>query len=414
VRKPEVLVIGGGIGGLSLAQRLKQEGIPVTVYERERAPTDRLQGYQIHLNPSGSCALRACLPPELFGAFAAAAGAPLRGVRFVTERLDELLSVSAAEMGLAPDSVGNHRFISRTALWRVLLTGLEAVVRFERTFTRYEQRPDERVVAHFADGSAAEGDVLVGADGSGSRVRRHLLPAAHLVDTGVLGVAGTLPLSEVAAAGLPTGLAEMPVLILARGGLRLFVVAHESGAAEVGGEVAWAFSVRRHKLATQPGVQAADGMALREAVARLIQGWDPRLRRLVEATAPAAISLLPLRTSVPVCCWTSGPVTLLGDAIHSMTPALGLGANTALRDAALLGGALTGVARGERPLLAAIRDYEREMARYGFAAVRDSRRALEQAASDNPVALFATRTALRLLNGVPPLKRWTFRRLGGR
>jgi salicylate hydroxylase len=414
MRKLEVLVIGGGIGGLSLAQRLKREGVRVAVYERERMPTDRLQGYQIHLNPSGCRALHACLPPELFGAFVAAAGAPLRGVSFVTERLDELLSVSAAELGLAPDPVGCHRFISRSALRRVLLAGLETVARFERTFSRYERRPDGRVVAHFADGSAAEGDVLVGADGSGSRVRRQLLPGAELVDTGVLGVAGTLPLSEVAAAGLPAGLVEVPVLVLARGGLRLFVVAHESGAAEVGSEVAWAFSARREKLAIPPGVDAADGLALREAVARLIRGWDPRLRRLVEATAPAAISLLPLRTSVPVCRWASGPATLLGDAIHSMAPAGGLGANTALRDAALLGRALAGVARGERPLRAAIRDYEREMVRYGFAAVRGSRRALEQAASDNPVALFATRTALRLLNGAPPLKRWAFRRLGSR
>jgi salicylate hydroxylase len=410
MRKLEVLVIGGGIGGLSLAQRLKREGVRVAVYERERTPTDRLQGYQIHLNPSGSRALHACLPPEPVGAFAAAAGAPLRGVRLVTERLDELLSISAAELGLAPDAVGSHRFISRSALRRVLLTGLEAVVRFERTFTRYERRPDGRVVAHFADGSAAEGEVLVGADGSGSRVRRQLLPGAELVDTGVLGVAGTLPLSEVAAAGL----VEVPVLVLARGGLRLFVVAHESGAAEAGGEASWAFSARREKLAIPPGVDAADGLAVREAVVRLIRGWDPRLRRLVEATAPAAISLLPLRTSVLVCRWASGPVTLLGDAIHSMAPAGGLGANTALRDAALLGRALAGVARGERPLPAAIRDYEREMVRYGFAAVRGSRRALEQAASDNPVALFATRTALRLLNGAPPLKRWAFRRLGSR
>ena len=58
-----VIVIGGGIGGLCLAQGLKRAGISVAVYERDRTLTDRLQGYRVHINPSGSRALHACLPP---------------------------------------------------------------------------------------------------------------------------------------------------------------------------------------------------------------------------------------------------------------------------------------------------------------------------------------------------------------
>ena len=52
-----VLVIGGGVGGLTLAQGLKKSGVSVAVYERDRSATDRLQGYRVHINPAGSSAL---------------------------------------------------------------------------------------------------------------------------------------------------------------------------------------------------------------------------------------------------------------------------------------------------------------------------------------------------------------------
>lgn len=65
-------------------------------------------------------------------------------------------------------------------------------------------------------------------------------------------------------------------------------------------------------------------------------------------------------------------VTLLGDAIHSMTPFRGMGANTALRDAGLLRQKLLGVATKEVPLLQAVAEYETEMLHYGFEAVKMS------------------------------------------
>src|SRR5258706_14073159 len=57
-------IIGGGIGGLALAQGLKKAGIGVALYERDRTPTDRLQGYRVHISPKGSVALHHCPPPH--------------------------------------------------------------------------------------------------------------------------------------------------------------------------------------------------------------------------------------------------------------------------------------------------------------------------------------------------------------
>ena len=54
----QVLISGGGIGGLTLAQGLKKSGVSVAVYERDRTTTDRVQGYRVHINPAGSLAAR--------------------------------------------------------------------------------------------------------------------------------------------------------------------------------------------------------------------------------------------------------------------------------------------------------------------------------------------------------------------
>ncbi|MEQ4715041.1 hypothetical protein [Nonomuraea sp. B19D2] len=74
-----------------------------------------------------------------------------------------------------------------------------------------------------------------------------------------------------------------------------------------------------------------------------------------------------IRSAVPVPAWGPTTVAVLGGAIHSMTPARGIDADTALRDAALL---TRHLAAADRPLLEAIGAYESEMISYGFAAVR--------------------------------------------
>jgi 2-polyprenyl-6-methoxyphenol hydroxylase-like FAD-dependent oxidoreductase len=119
--------------------------------------------------------------------------------------------------------------------------------------------------------------------------------------------------------------------------------------------------------------------------------------------------LLPIRTSRPVGPWQPSRVTLLGDAIHSMTPYRGIGANIALRDAALLCRQIVRAARGEVALLDAIAEYEHAMRRYGFAAVRGSLKAMGRRSSRlGRWRRAATRAVLRLADRVPTLKRQFF------
>ncbi len=423
-----VAVVGGGLGGLCLAQGLKRAGVEVAVYERDRTRTERLQGYRIHIDPTGSRALHECLPPALYAAFVATCGKGGDGFGMMTEGLRELFFFESGDPGAEPDPVASHKSVSRITLRQVLLAGLEEEVRFDKTFARYERDRDGALVAQFEDGATATADVLIGADGGNSRVRRQLLPHAQRLDTGVVGVVGKLALTPAVRAIVPPKLFSGPALIAAAKGRSMFLAvqefAHSPAAADaIGGDdgaaalhpgllfdntedyLMWGFGARREQYGFVVEPERLDGPALQRAVLRLIDDWHPTLRRLVAEADPTTVSLLPIRTAVPLDPWPASTVTLLGDAIHSMTPYRGIGANVALRDAALLSRRLTAAARGEELLIAAIAAYEAEMRDYGFAAVRDSLRAMEQAVSKNAVARTLARTAMRTINAVPPLKR---------
>ena len=129
--------------------------------------------------------------------------------------------------------------------------------------------------------------------------------------------------------------------------------------------------------------------------------------RLADADTINAIAI---RTSVPIAAWQTQRVTLLGDAIHAMTPYRGIGANIALKDAVRLCRALTIANRAERSVIDAIRGYEKDMIDYGFRAVQTSLH--DQAVMEDRVRLMLSRAVLRIIDSVPPLKRQMFNRMG--
>src|SRR5262245_6096233 len=191
----KVLIIGAGIGGLALAQGLHRHGVEVGVFERDRTPTDRLQGYRIHITEAGSRALHSCLPPELFDAFLATCGQPNRGIGFFSHRLRELIWFGD-DGNAVLDPVESTKSVSRISLRQVLLAGLSNIVYFDKSFTHYGIDENGMATAYFATGCAVQGDVLVGADGGGSLVRRQYLPHAERIDTGVTGIQGKVWLTD--------------------------------------------------------------------------------------------------------------------------------------------------------------------------------------------------------------------------
>ena len=409
----KVMIVGAGTGGLCLAQGLKSDNIAVEVFERDHSPTDRLQGYRLSINAAGSAALQSCLPPALFEKLVVSSANPSRAVTFLDHRLHRLLAITFARD--FTNSVDHELPISRIALRRILLEGLDSIIHFGKKFNAFETAPDGTVTAHFEDGSTATGDVLIGADGASSRVRGQLLPHARRIETGIVAVTGKLGLDQSVREVTPEAIFRGPTLILGPKGCFLFASAVEYGAA---GErkdapagvsydsdeyVMWGFSARRETFGSL-NVETSSSEDLKAAVESLIHDWHPALRRLVSSAEVSTVTAFPVTTSVPVPAWHTGQVTLLGDAIHNMTPFRGIGANTALRDAAALRKALEAVNRGEQNLIEALATYEREMLAYGFRAVAASLKEMERLHSTSVLERAFTKAIFRVVDMVPPLR----------
>ena len=109
--------------------------------------------------------------------------------------------------------------------------------------------------------------------------------------------------------------------------------------------------------------------------------------------------------SVPIRPWPTQQVTLLGDALHNMTPFRGIiGANTALRDAAALRPALVAVTRGQKDPTEALAVYERDIIQYDLAAVRTSRNDMERFHAGGRLARTAVKSSFRTIDYIPPLQ----------
>jgi 2-polyprenyl-6-methoxyphenol hydroxylase-like FAD-dependent oxidoreductase len=361
-----IAIVGAGLAGPLLAQGLHRAGVDVTLYERETAD-QHSQGYRIHLAPEGDLALRACLPPDLYRRILDTSGkhGPRAGVRL----LDPQLHV-VQEMLMPPteteDESGRHLTVDRLTLRRILLTGID--VRHGASFQRYELLDDGRVRVFFADGTVTDADLLVAADGTHSRIRAQMLPEAKVVETGLSEIFGKTPLTDEARALAPAAALDGFCAVAGADGrfMPLAALEYRSGGEDY---LMWVIGVPAGLLPTR--LSTLDKVGLWKVASELIADWHPNLGALVRLADPETVYATTIRTAQPVSHWETGPVTLMGDAIHTMVPQ-GTSAAVALRDAALLCRRIT-----ERTgsLRDAVRAYETEMLDYGFAEVERSLRA---------------------------------------
>ncbi|HEX7209963.1 MAG TPA: FAD-dependent monooxygenase, partial [Propionibacteriaceae bacterium] len=325
-----------------------------------------------------------------------------------------LLSIENSLMYPASDDSAERAYpVERRALRDVLLSDLADVVQFGKRFERYELQPNSGVTAWFTDGSSADGDLLVGADGSASQVRAQLLPRAKPDDAGAVGFGAKLPLTPQTRAWLPPELLDGETMIMTGDPFFLFTSVFEP-VSEPEGKSAYllcAFVARDD--ACPPGIADMDGPSMQRVIADLASGWHPILRQLIVTCDPASVAMFPFASLMPPS-WPTGPVTPLGDAIHLMPPTGGIGANTAMRDARLLTRQLIAVARGQSDLTEAINGYEVEMREYSAAAVRSALTTLRQGLNTNPVQIAWERAFFRVCRVIAPLRRVSFRNHWGR
>ncbi len=415
----DVAIIGGGIGGLCLAQGLKKAGVAVRVFERDPSGTARTQGFRIHIDPDGSRALHECLPAGLWDGFTATGGLFSQGFSMLTDQLEELFHRTGDDV--PPDPVAQHRSISRVTLRALLLAGLEAEVEFGKRFARFEELPAGGRRAYFDDGTFTDASVLVGADGVNSPVRKQYLPQAEPAQTGVVAIAGRLPLTAGILALVPEQLLDGPLLVIPPGQASLFMgiwkrsresaevlrrMGVDPSAADEEDYLIFGLAVQADCFGIAADPRSIPATQLMQIVRRAMKHWHSDLRKLSEMIDEDELVASPLRTSRRISAWRPTPVTLLGDAIHSMTPFQGIGANIALKDAALLCSQLIRTQRGETELLTAIAEYENSMHTYAFKAVDASLRSMEFAVMRKQAPRFQiAKTAMRLANQVAKLSR---------
>jgi 2-polyprenyl-6-methoxyphenol hydroxylase-like FAD-dependent oxidoreductase len=198
--RPElkVLIAGAGLGGLALAQMLKNAGIDVHVFERDASPWERSQGYRLHIDADGVGGVSAALPPHLLALFEATS---MRALPYTTMVDSDLVlrkripidTYSHTEHHIAA-GMATHVNVDRAILRQILLTGLDEICHYGNPVSSYEA-DSSGVTVVLADGRKVTGDVLVGADGIRSAVRQLRAPHAGMMDTGVRCLYGRLPTS---------------------------------------------------------------------------------------------------------------------------------------------------------------------------------------------------------------------------
>jgi 2-polyprenyl-6-methoxyphenol hydroxylase-like FAD-dependent oxidoreductase len=339
----KAIVLGAGIGGLALAAALKQCGIAAEVHER--ATTLRAEGSGLGMISNAVAAL-ASLGIDLD---LARRGEVITSFDIKDAQGGPIVRLPMPEVGrdLGFPSV----CLGRNALHEALLEAADGVpVVLGSRAVRVESGADGATV-HFADGSTSHADVVVGADGFNSVVRRQFTGA----DEEVLepGYVCWLAIARFGHPALPKG-----------------AVAHYWGSGQRfglldigGGDVYW-WGTKNMSVA-----RARAWRGTREDLLALYDGWAGEVTAAIGATPIEDVIAVPARDRPFLEKWGEGRVTLLGDAAHPMLTSLGQGAGMAVEDAVVLATTLAG---GGDPV-AALRSYEdqrRERTRMVVAASR--------------------------------------------
>jgi len=323
------VVIGGGIGGLCAAIALRARGFEVALYEQAAEIHEVGAGLTLWAN-----AIKALRRLDVADAVTAAGARQVKGaiLDWHGQRLSKT-DPEAIEAEFGAPTIAIHRAV----LHRILLAQLPTDIVHLNKKLEHISQDATRVTAHFADGSTAVGDVLIGADGIHSAVRGAVFPEVKLRYAGYTAWRGVVETTEQAAIGFTSE---------SWGPGRRFGVVRISPQ-----QVYW--------FATEnaPPQQKFNSPAeIKTHLRALFQGWHAPVEMLIEATPAEAILHNDIMDTPPSKHWSQGRVTLLGDAIHATTPNLGQGACQAIESAVVLARCLS----EQTNVAAAFRAYETE------------------------------------------------------
>ncbi|KAE8391640.1 hypothetical protein ETB97_002207 [Aspergillus alliaceus] len=378
-----ILIIGGGLGGLCLAQALKKHNIHFKLFEKDAEIDFRPQGYRLRVMEHGIYALQYALTPELYTLFEQTCAAAIAfGVQV---KADGSLVDDTTRIGPPPLKGPKPYTVDRTTFRKVLLTGLKDDVFFGKALDHYTLHNDG-VSAHFTDGSVEHGALLVGADGVGSRVRKQLIPGFKVIDTGMRSLYGKTPMTPEFLERFPQEYQRgMNIVIDERVPGQQKTMLFEAtwfpnldGVSEpelpspyvywVLGAHSSTIQVPDEKFLYLDNEEAAD------LAVELTKDWSPGLRAIFDMQGAGQTSTLRISSApLEIPAWGVSPrVTLLGDAIHVMPPTGAMGLVTALRDSAELARKIVEAGGVDKVDPKVIGSYESEMREFAKMAVGKS------------------------------------------
>ncbi|MBR0695798.1 NAD(P)/FAD-dependent oxidoreductase [Bradyrhizobium lablabi] len=317
----KALIIGAGIAGPVAAMFLKRAGIEAEIYEAWPYSTGIGGGLQIA--PNGMHVLAELgLADELI-----ARGSIAESFDFYSQggkRLGSLNRNMRERFG-QPAVNMCRATLNETLVDKAWSSNVS--VFFEKRLVKIEDRGDQPVIVYFADGTTAEGDFVIGADGVHSMVRRHVVPDGPMpFDTGLIGFGGFVPRAVIENLAI---------------GQRVETTFGQSGffgygfcsSARDGGAMWWSTQPSHGMTAAAYRLQTQD--AIKQHLRDFHSGWHDPIPAIIEAAENIVVTDTLDVATLPT--WSRKRTLLIGDAAHATSPHAGQGASLALEDAMRLG-----------------------------------------------------------------------------
>ncbi|KAF2069031.1 hypothetical protein CYY_009652 [Polysphondylium violaceum] len=345
----KILIIGGGIGGLVVAQGLKKLNIPFILFERDESSSFRQQGYRLRINPEGSQALKQVLSDDIWELFTSSCAVFNSGQTQIDAITGDISSRSSANRIHFPERDNMVFSADRTLLRCVLESGLKQHLEYGKKFERYEMIKSadgqDLIEAHFSDGSKYIGTLLIGADGLNSKVRKQFIPELKYLDTCGRAIYGKTPITNSLLTKLPASVMEWTTIISDSRPLTLFMEPIKFRPPTPGKEtqlpivqdyIYWVLLSQAQVFGkSDKELYAMSESELKQHQLEMIKDWNEPIKNIIIHSDESKSSYLSITSSKPdVYQWeTNKNITLLGDSCHAMTPTGGAGANTAIIDA---------------------------------------------------------------------------------